>query len=339
MGRSLDDVVTTVVPTVVPAGTPELPSGAWYANPSADFTLGSTVVVNEAESLSASRRLVLSGTPVLSYTWSVDGGALNLSAPGIVSGSLVSDMLVIRAGVLSPGESYGFRLVATAVDSILETVLGTATTVITVLTNSPPAGGALAVTPANGTELETVFNVAANGWTDDAGDLPLSYSFSRLPGRFPVSVPQLWFPTAVTDAAGDVLDFQALSGALSVGSLATMLPAGDLVDGGATTVQVLVSDAFGAVSSVASVVNVTLNTTGLPIDVPSLEDVVTTLVPTVVPAGTPKLPNGTWYANPSADFTLGSTVVVNETEPSASSRRLVRQPVGRLHTGVHCGGE
>ena len=114
------------------------------------------------------------------------------------------------------------------------------------------------MTPANGTELETVFSVAANGWTDDAGDLPLSYSFSRLPGRFPVSVPQLWFPTAVTDAAGDVLDFQALSGALSVGSLATMLPAGDLVDGGATTVQVLVSDAFGAVSSVASVVNVTV---------------------------------------------------------------------------------
>ena len=127
--------------------------------------------------------------------------------------------------------SYGFRLVATAVDSILDTVLGTATTVITVLTNSPPAGGALAVTPANGTELETVFNIAASGWTDDAGDLPLSYSFSRLPGRFPVSVPQLWFPSAVTDAAGDVLDFQALSGALSVGSLATMLPAGDLVDG------------------------------------------------------------------------------------------------------------
>ena len=219
--------------------------------------------------------------------------------------------------------SYGFRLVATAVDSILETVLGTATTVITVLTNSPPAGGALAVTPANGTELETVFNIAASGWTDDAGDLPLSYSFSRLPGRFPVSVPQLWFPTAVTDAAGDVLDFQALSGALSVGSLATMLPAGDLVDGGATTVQVLVSDAFGAVSSVASVVNVTLNTTGLPIDVPSLDDVVTTVVPTVVPAGTPKLSSGAWYANPSADFTLGSTVVVNETESSSSSRRLV----------------
>ena len=219
--------------------------------------------------------------------------------------------------------SYGFRLVATAVDSILETVLGTATTVITVLTNSPPAEGALAVTPANGTELETVFSVAASGWTDDAGDLPLSYSFSRLPGRFPVSVPQLWFPSAVTDAAGDVLDFQALSGALSVGSLATMLPAGDLVDGGATTVQVLVSDAFGAVSSVASVVNVTLNTTGLPIDVPSLDDVVTTVVPTVVPAGTPKLSNGAWYANPSADFTLGSTVVVNETESSSSSRRLV----------------
>merc|ERR1719199_1092184 len=218
--------------------------------------------------------------------------------------------------------SYGFRLVATAVDSILETVLGTATAVITVLTNSPPAGGALAVTPANGTELETVFSVAASGWTDDAGDLPLSYSFSRLPGRFPVSVPQLWFPSAVTDAAGDVLDFQALSGALSVGSLATMLPAGDLVDGGATTVQVLESDAFGAVSSVASVVNVTLNTTGLPIDVPSLDDVVTTVVLTVVPAGTPKLSSGAWYANPSADFTLGSTVVVNETE-SSSARRLV----------------
>ena len=99
----LEGLITTVSGTLTPAETPKLPSGAWYANPSADFTLGSTVVVNETESSSA-RRLVLSGTPVLSYMWSADGGALNLSAPGVVSGSLVGDMLVIRAGVLSPGE-------------------------------------------------------------------------------------------------------------------------------------------------------------------------------------------------------------------------------------------
>ena len=100
----LEGLITTVSGTLTPDETPKLSSGAWYANPSADFTLGSTVVVNETESSSSSRRLVLSGTPVLSYMWSVDGGALNLSAPGIVSGSLVGDMLVIRAGVLSPGE-------------------------------------------------------------------------------------------------------------------------------------------------------------------------------------------------------------------------------------------
>ena len=101
---TLQGLITTVAPTLASIGTPKLPSGAWYANPSADFTLASTVVVNETESSSSSRRLVLSGTPVLSYMWSADGGALNLSAPGVVSGSLVGDMLVIRAGVLSPGE-------------------------------------------------------------------------------------------------------------------------------------------------------------------------------------------------------------------------------------------
>ena len=168
--------------------------------------------------------------------------------------------------------SYGFRLVATAVDSILETVLGTATTVITVLTNSPPAGGALAVTPANGTELETVFTLQASGWTDDAGDLPLTYTFSRLPGRFPVAAPQLWFPAAVKDAAGAVLNFQSLSSPLAVSRLSTILPVGDLVDGGATTLQVLVSDAFSAVSRVAAVVNVSriLDTIDQPLDLTAL---------------------------------------------------------------------
>lgn len=43
--------------------------------------------------------------------------------------------------------------------------------------NRPPAGGALACSPALGTALLTNFTITASGWTDPEADLPLAYRF------------------------------------------------------------------------------------------------------------------------------------------------------------------
>ncbi|KAH8051419.1 hypothetical protein JL720_15130 [Aureococcus anophagefferens] len=48
---------------------------------------------------------------------------------------------------------------------------------VDLLANAKPTSGALAVAPASGYTLETVFALTASGWVDDADDLPLSYEF------------------------------------------------------------------------------------------------------------------------------------------------------------------
>jgi hypothetical protein len=56
-----------------------------------------------------------------------------------------------------------------------------------VTVNRPPSGGNLLVTPRLGKALETNFSVAAPGWGDAEGHLPLRYSFLAL--RAPKTVP------------------------------------------------------------------------------------------------------------------------------------------------------
>ena len=48
---------------------------------------------------------------------------------------------------------------------------------IDVVANAPPASGHVTAAPRNGVALATRFRVGAEGWTDDASDLPLRYSF------------------------------------------------------------------------------------------------------------------------------------------------------------------
>ena len=119
--RNATSFVETTLRAAVPPVTsyltpqvPKLPNGDWYANPSAQFVLASHVSVND--NATASRRLLdtrsyegrslAGGVPVLSYAWSVDGGALDLGVTGVVAGSSADQLLVINPGVLTPGQRY-----------------------------------------------------------------------------------------------------------------------------------------------------------------------------------------------------------------------------------------
>ncbi|KAK7236146.1 ribosome binding protein [Aureococcus anophagefferens] len=82
--------------------------------------------------------------------------------------------LKLLPDALTPGASYAFRLVA--YDRTPGANLqGYAR--VDLLANAKPTSGALAVAPASGYTLETVFALTASGWVDDADDLPLSYEF------------------------------------------------------------------------------------------------------------------------------------------------------------------
>jgi hypothetical protein len=77
-------------------------------------------------------------------------------------------------GTFTAGSSYSFRLTAYPVGNPEQ---GTYSE-ITLKANSPPTGGYLVAAPSNGTALVTQFMISTPGWTAEAENLPLSFSFS-----------------------------------------------------------------------------------------------------------------------------------------------------------------
>ena len=82
--------------------------------------------------------------------------------------------LAIAANALTAGATYTFVLSATyssnrnQIDKFEE---------LSVIMNSPPSGGAIEVSPVNGTSLDTVFFFQTSDWEDDPEDYPLVYGF------------------------------------------------------------------------------------------------------------------------------------------------------------------
>ncbi|KAH8053581.1 hypothetical protein JL722_9426 [Aureococcus anophagefferens] len=181
--------------------------------------------VENADAVNPSAELVLAAvveTPhgaLADVVWSGPFRDADLLTPAAqrVDAGLV--YLVVRAGVLAPGEAYEFELVATSGGDA-----GAAT--IAVTTNAPPRSGRLAVAPAAGVALLTEFALSLDGWVDD--QLPLAYAFyHRLPGE-----------TAATQIA-----------ASSEAAAAARLPRGG-GGGGVRVVVGEVSDALGAAARV-----------------------------------------------------------------------------------------
>lgn len=57
---------------------------------------------------------------------------------------------------------------------------------LSIVVNSPPYGGHVAASPAAGTAALDAFVLEALDWTDDADDLPLTFSFSYFNGKVSV---------------------------------------------------------------------------------------------------------------------------------------------------------
>lgn len=54
---------------------------------------------------------------------------------------------------------------------------------LSIVVNSPPYGGRVAASPTAGTAALDAFVLEALNWTDDADDLPLTFSFSYFNGE------------------------------------------------------------------------------------------------------------------------------------------------------------
>jgi hypothetical protein len=126
--------------------------------------------------------------------------------------------LVIRANALSAIDGSGilrFRLTASAGE-----LVSYAEVVVTL--NRPPTDGWLESIPANGTAVDTIYDLSAVGWIDT--DLPMTYRLFT------------------TDKAGHHV---VLAKASNSNSVSTVLSAGTVEDGYNVTYGATVSDAFG----------------------------------------------------------------------------------------------
>jgi hypothetical protein len=86
--------------------------------------------------------------------------------------------LVLRANALTPGVDYAFRLACENADA--SGAVGFSS--VAVRPNTPPSSGSLAVTPRIGVTLVDLYTMRAQGWLDDAADLPMQFRFAYLLG-------------------------------------------------------------------------------------------------------------------------------------------------------------
>jgi len=111
---------------------------------------------------------------VITYAWSTTSNGLNLAYPAVTATPLTAPNLAIQPNTLTEGQTYTFRLTATAASSS-----GYSTTSVTV--NRPPTNtaGGLTVSPTVGTSANTSFVLTTTAWNDDPEDLPILYTFYR----------------------------------------------------------------------------------------------------------------------------------------------------------------
>ena len=103
--------------------------------------------------------------------------------------NLVGHNLIVPSGQLLEGATYTFTLAAYSASNTR------GFTELSLTVNRPPWGGrsTFGRSPATGVVLSTTFTLSADGWVDDAEDLPLTYSFFYLEAA---SVPSGDWPTS-----------------------------------------------------------------------------------------------------------------------------------------------
>ncbi|KAH8095741.1 hypothetical protein JL720_3065 [Aureococcus anophagefferens] len=98
-------------------------------------------------------------------------------APGTyvaaVTGATAPSPMLLDLGLVTPGDTYFFRLSATDGSG------ASSSAVVQVDVNAPPTSGSFAVSPRRGGfAVSTTYEFALSDWSDDADDYPLTYAFA-----------------------------------------------------------------------------------------------------------------------------------------------------------------
>ncbi|KAK3285195.1 hypothetical protein CYMTET_7187 [Cymbomonas tetramitiformis] len=143
----------------------------------------------------------------LTLAWSLepfgDAPAVNLTTAAATALTLPS--LVLRPDTLMAGAEYMFTLSATDRN-------GPSQVGLKIRVNSPPHGGAVSISPDEGTMAETPFACDGSGWEDDVEDKPLWYQlrYEVVGGAGELTMLSQWqpsprFTTTMTTAGEEAL--------------------------------------------------------------------------------------------------------------------------------------
>ena len=106
--------------------------------------------------------------------WEVEGAAACLPEDeGCLLGKAAdaASPMLVQLGATRANTVYRLKLTVT------DGIGSTSSTVVSLTTNGPPTSGTLAVTPYRGMALTTEFEFLLDGWSDDADDYPLTYTY------------------------------------------------------------------------------------------------------------------------------------------------------------------
>lgn len=111
----------------------------------------------------------------ISYQWSTTEGDIDVSLIQFTLTPSTASSLVIKQGVLTPGNFYIIRLTATANGR-------SAFNEISFTVRKRPSGGSMVVAPTFGTAGETLFSIDARAWEpgETSGGFPLTFQFERI---------------------------------------------------------------------------------------------------------------------------------------------------------------
>ena len=187
--------------------------------------------------INAGRSLTITGSvrilSAATITWSINDTSVNINTAALspvtqnLNAGLRSVTLLMASNTLSLGSSLSFRLSCTGLGGL------TSMAAVTVTVNAPPQPGMFTISPLHGRELFDSFTMVASLWMDS--DLPLSYSFAYL------------------STGGRMRNVQQLS---PQSFSASILPAGQDINGYNVSCEVQVYDSFQANSSMLTIVKV-----------------------------------------------------------------------------------
>ena len=137
-----------------------------------------------------------SSSPAWLTEWSTVEGDVDISRSDVSLTDAGSLTLVLRPNVLSEGAVYTFRLRARRSSALLTPADAAAAATsrnagvleggyaqVVIECNAAPSGGRFLIDRTQGEALTSNFTLTALGWSDDAEDMPLTYSFAATAGN------------------------------------------------------------------------------------------------------------------------------------------------------------